>query len=62
MKYEEWIQYERARLEEQKRRAAERLQREEEERKQADEQDAAGPEPKTKHRGPIPPNPPPMPA
>jgi hypothetical protein len=58
MKYEEWIQYERARLEEQKRRVAERLQREEEQGNQSD-RDAEG-ETKPKHRGPIPPNPPPM--
>lgn len=61
MKYEEWIQYERARLEEEKRGLVERLRREEEKTKQADEQDAAEQELKLKQRGPLPPNPPPMP-
>lgn len=61
MKYEEWIQYERARLEEEKRGLVERLRREEEKTKQADEQDAAEQEPKPKQRGPLPPNPPSVP-
>lgn len=53
MKYEEWIEYERARLDEKRRLVVERLQREEALRR--DNQDQ---QPKANYHGPIPPKPP----
>ena len=62
MKYEEWIQYERDRLDEQKRRVVERLEREEEDARQLAEQEAYEEETKPKYKGHILPNPPSLPS
>ncbi|MCH7662441.1 MAG: hypothetical protein IH859_01055 [Chloroflexi bacterium] len=55
MKYEEWIQYERARLEDEKRRVIERLERDEEQVSQQAEQDAHEDEPRSNYKDPNPP-------
>ncbi len=62
MKYEEWIMYERARLEDEQRRVIKRLEREEEEARQQAEHEAQEEESKPIYKGPILPNTPSLPA
>ena len=57
MKYEEWIQYERARIEEQKHRISDRLRHKEKQKRTKRESNSSNPS----YKGPIPPSSPPLP-